>query len=347
MISKDLKKRGMSFVGSTIIYSFMQAVGMVNDHHDGLLPARQSRQGARMIRTVIWDWNGTLFDDVDVCIRSMNQLLGKYGLPAITAANEYRSKFRFPVSEYYRLLGFDFSVIPFPVLAAEFIAIYQSASKECELSPEAETALADLAKRSVGQIILSASEQKNLVGQVNAFPIGSYFDSILGISDIYARTKEDLAHVWLAGSGSTAKEVLMIGDTFMITKSHENSTAIAYYTATASAYSGNDGTCTVISSLRELVPALDSVFRFCTRTRAVRRHAPTGRYSVGIESRRLSGGPRYRQNLRRCIPSIVDGRLEQRHGFGPVNVIRYSTVPLRCFHPRERATLMCGGVDAV
>lgn len=31
-ISKDLKKRGMSFVGSTIIYSYMQAVGMVNDH---------------------------------------------------------------------------------------------------------------------------------------------------------------------------------------------------------------------------------------------------------------------------------------------------------------------------
>ena len=32
-ISKDLKKRGMKFVGSTIIYAFMQAVGMVNDHH--------------------------------------------------------------------------------------------------------------------------------------------------------------------------------------------------------------------------------------------------------------------------------------------------------------------------
>lgn len=31
-ISKDLKKRGMSFVGSTILYAFMQAVGMVNDH---------------------------------------------------------------------------------------------------------------------------------------------------------------------------------------------------------------------------------------------------------------------------------------------------------------------------
>jgi len=31
-ISKDMKKRGMNFVGPTIIYAFMQAIGMVNDH---------------------------------------------------------------------------------------------------------------------------------------------------------------------------------------------------------------------------------------------------------------------------------------------------------------------------
>ena len=31
-ISKDLKKRGMNFAGSTIVYAFMQAVGIVNDH---------------------------------------------------------------------------------------------------------------------------------------------------------------------------------------------------------------------------------------------------------------------------------------------------------------------------
>jgi DNA-3-methyladenine glycosylase I len=42
-ISKDLKKRGMSFIGTTIIYAMMQSVGMVNDHeitcfrHDGLI----------------------------------------------------------------------------------------------------------------------------------------------------------------------------------------------------------------------------------------------------------------------------------------------------------------------
>jgi len=31
-ISKDLKKRGMSFIGSTIMYAYMQAIGLVNDH---------------------------------------------------------------------------------------------------------------------------------------------------------------------------------------------------------------------------------------------------------------------------------------------------------------------------
>ena len=32
VISKDLKKRGFKFVGSTVIYAYMQAIGMVNDH---------------------------------------------------------------------------------------------------------------------------------------------------------------------------------------------------------------------------------------------------------------------------------------------------------------------------
>jgi DNA-3-methyladenine glycosylase I len=40
-MSKDLKKRGFKFVGSTICYAFMQAVGMVNDHEVGCFRYRQ------------------------------------------------------------------------------------------------------------------------------------------------------------------------------------------------------------------------------------------------------------------------------------------------------------------
>jgi len=34
-MSKDMKKRGFTFAGSTICYAFMQGVGMVNDHEVG------------------------------------------------------------------------------------------------------------------------------------------------------------------------------------------------------------------------------------------------------------------------------------------------------------------------
>jgi DNA-3-methyladenine glycosylase I len=40
-LSKDLKKRGMSFVGSTIIYAYMQATGLVDDHIVGCFKARR------------------------------------------------------------------------------------------------------------------------------------------------------------------------------------------------------------------------------------------------------------------------------------------------------------------
>ena len=44
-LSKDLKQRGFSFVGSTVIYAHMQAVGMVNDHLVDCFRYRKVRQG--------------------------------------------------------------------------------------------------------------------------------------------------------------------------------------------------------------------------------------------------------------------------------------------------------------
>ena len=41
-ISKDLKKRGMKFVGSTIIYSYLQAIGIINDHEPNCFLAKKS-----------------------------------------------------------------------------------------------------------------------------------------------------------------------------------------------------------------------------------------------------------------------------------------------------------------
>ncbi|MCI9314676.1 MAG: DNA-3-methyladenine glycosylase I [Lachnospiraceae bacterium] len=44
-ISKDLKKRGMTFVGTTIIYAYLQAVGVINSHEDGCFMCARKSDG--------------------------------------------------------------------------------------------------------------------------------------------------------------------------------------------------------------------------------------------------------------------------------------------------------------
>ena len=46
-MSKDLKRRGFRFVGPTVCYAFMQAVGLVNDHIDDVLPCKELTGGLR------------------------------------------------------------------------------------------------------------------------------------------------------------------------------------------------------------------------------------------------------------------------------------------------------------
>jgi DNA-3-methyladenine glycosylase I len=48
-ISKDLKKRGWTFVGPTTVYAFMQAMGLVNDHAEGCWVRQRSEQARRRV----------------------------------------------------------------------------------------------------------------------------------------------------------------------------------------------------------------------------------------------------------------------------------------------------------
>ena len=57
-------------------------------------------------RHIIWDWNGTLLDDLDYCVGIMNAILRRRSLPELDRAR-YRAVFDFPVRDYYARLGFD------------------------------------------------------------------------------------------------------------------------------------------------------------------------------------------------------------------------------------------------
>ena len=72
----------------------------------------------------IWDFNGTILNDMSAGIRAVNELLAKRNLPLISGIEQYRNIFGFPVKSYYEALGFDFSKEPYDKLAHEWVALY-------------------------------------------------------------------------------------------------------------------------------------------------------------------------------------------------------------------------------
>ena len=160
---------------------------------------------------IIWDFNGTILDDVQVSIESANRLLRSHGLPVIHTVEEYREKFGFPIIDYYRRMGFDFEVTPYDELAVEWVAYYLEEKKKASVFGDIPTVLQRLREKGIAQIILSATETGMLEGQVRELGIRDYFDTLLGLSNIHAYSKEEIGRDWIVTHPEAVP--LMIGDT--------------------------------------------------------------------------------------------------------------------------------------
>jgi len=161
-------------------------------------------------RHIIWDWNGTLFDDAWLCIEIINDLLARRGMPVVDSKS-YEEQFTFPVKDYYRAVGFDFAQIPFERLAAEFMEQYDRRRFECRLQPGARQVLDTLASRGCRQSILSAYEQSRLDEMVAFMGLQGLFSHLYGLNDYYSASKVELGKRFLSVLESPDAAVL-IGD---------------------------------------------------------------------------------------------------------------------------------------
>ena len=161
---------------------------------------------------VIFDFNGTILDDVDLCLNLLNEML-EMCHHAPCSKEKYKQIFTFPIIEYYKKAGFNFEVDSFEELASYFIKKYQPASYKCKLNDHLIELLDYLKSKNIGIICLSASERNNLIDQLEVFKIDHYFDAILGTGDIYAKSKLDIAKNYFEKEDINAKECLFIGDT--------------------------------------------------------------------------------------------------------------------------------------
>ena len=159
---------------------------------------------------IIWDFNGTIFDDVNIGIESINTLLRKRGLPELTTREEYQSNFGFPIIEWYKKLGFDFDKEDYDEVANEWVAEYLSREKNAPVTEGVIELLEHFKRNGMRQVIISASEITMLTRQLDFLGIGQYFDDVVGKNDVYASGKGEIAKIWRKLNPG---EMVFIGDT--------------------------------------------------------------------------------------------------------------------------------------
>lgn len=161
---------------------------------------------------IIWDWNGTILNDVGLCVELINWLLTSRSLPKVDI-NTYREVFTIPVKIYYEKLEFDFEKESFEKLGRIWMDEYERRKFECSLFDGVTELLIKINNLGIGQSILSAYSQYTLDELVEHYGLGNYFTHVVGLDNIYAASKLHLGKDLMNRLGNGKGETLLIGDT--------------------------------------------------------------------------------------------------------------------------------------
>lgn len=160
---------------------------------------------------ILWDFNGTILDDVEIGIRCVNKLLSDRELKTIENVSEYREIFGFPIIDYYRRAGFDFAKESYEEIAPQWVEQYLINVKDAPLYPDVRETIERFHKMGLKQTVLSATEINMLRGQLHDLGLDDCFDEVRGLDNIHASSKVELAKKWR--SEHMNDRALMIGDT--------------------------------------------------------------------------------------------------------------------------------------
>lgn len=165
-----------------------------------------------LYRHLLWDWNGTLLDDLSLCLGVINTMLEDRDLPVLSRSR-YRAVFGFPVIDYYRKAGFDFQQETWEEVSIRFITAYETGRPACRLHSGAHSFLKAFQDCGYTQSILSASKASYLDQAVRDYGLEDFFLGWTGLSDHHARSKVAAGKAHLQDLDLNPGSTLMIGDT--------------------------------------------------------------------------------------------------------------------------------------
>jgi phosphoglycolate phosphatase-like HAD superfamily hydrolase len=164
------------------------------------------------IRHVVWDWNGTLFDDHLAVVAAVNDVLALLGLAPIDA-DAYRSHYTRPVERFYE------QVAGRPIAAEEWRALddayhdsYHRRLARLGLAPDARAALAAAEAAGLTQSLLSMWRHQHLVPLVERLGIGGFFVRVDGLRAPGGGGKTEHLVEHLAALDLEGPAALLVGD---------------------------------------------------------------------------------------------------------------------------------------
>ena len=139
---------------------------------------------------ILWDWNGTLLDDTQAALDTLNLMLKRRGAAPIGMAF-YRDNFAFPVKPFYEAIGVRVGNEDWDALAVEYHDVYATMPKQ--LNAETFAALEEVKRAGVRQSIISALRQ-DLLDEVTArLGVAPYMECIYGVDNLDGASKLDRA----------------------------------------------------------------------------------------------------------------------------------------------------------
>lgn len=164
-----------------------------------------------MIKNVFFDFNGTILDDLALCVEIEQEMMIMKGIKPYTT-KEYCNKFYFPINSYYHDVGF--SDEDFLYLADFFNTQYNNRwFSETKLFPNVKESLMKLKANGIRLYCLSATKEDFLKEQLIFLGILDLFDGVCGAKDNLAHGKIGYGKLFIREHNIDPSETIMFGDT--------------------------------------------------------------------------------------------------------------------------------------
>ena len=168
------------------------------------------------MKYILWDWNGTLLDDTQAALDTLNIMLARRGAKPI-AMDFYRDHFAFPCRPFYEQIGMHIRDDEWDALAQEYHDLYAVQPKR--LNAQAIAAVGRVKAAGAKQSIISALRQDLLDEATAAYGIAPYMECVYGVDNLDGASKLDRALELLTHLTETAQRgdtklsnVVLIGD---------------------------------------------------------------------------------------------------------------------------------------